>query len=274
MKRMIGFVLLSVVILTASGQENVITGEKKKTDAVKSEVKKTQSHNAGEVSREVKSSEITFEKMMTDGKVQACFGQFFDSGGPNGSYKGNEDYTYTIESESEGAYLILRFVEFFLSEGDELTVYDGSSTDAKIIGTYSNSNKIPFEIKSSGNSLTFYFRSDATGNASGWRASIACYEGSRKILKTDGMTPSARVVYVIDGIKDGNDVLAIEDILRANDYIQNVEFDKSSSLFTVYMTDESYKDLIVEQIKSSREITGHELSVRIKEIIPAKPTIY
>lgn len=269
-----GIVLLSAFFVMANAQENVIQGEKRKTDAVKTEVKKTDLIQSGEMTRHVTPEAVLYDKLMMNGAVKTCFGQFFDSGGPTGSYKENEDYTYTIESESENAYLILRFVEFYLSEGDELTVYDGNSTGAKVIGTFSNSNRIPFELKSSGSSLTFSFKSDALGNGSGWRASIACYEGARKILRTDGMTPSVRVIYSIDGIKSENDVRVVEDILSANENILSSNFDKSSNLLTVAMTNESYKDVILEQIISSREATGHDLTVKIREIIASKPLNY
>ena len=255
-------VLLSISISTVNGQVN----EKVKTQATK-----TVEIRAENTETQVNTASDPFEMKMKDGIVKTCFGQFFDSGGPNGAYKTNEDYTYTIESETEGAHFILRFVEFYLSDGDELTVYDGSSTGSKIIGTFTYSNPMPFELKSTGSHLTFAFHSDEAGSGSGWRASIGCYVGDRKVLKTDGMVPSARIFYSIDGIKAENEVRIIEDILSANDFVLSTNFDKSLNLLTVAVTEESYLDVVLEQIKSAKEVIGHEISVQIKQVIPAKP---
>ncbi len=176
MKRGVSFIVfLFFVAFTAIGQEDSQSKVSIKSSTSKTDVIKTE-FSQKENGKEQSNANLNSHGMqMSDGSSKICFGEFFDSGGPTGSYKTNESYTYTIETETEGAHFILRFVEFFLSDGDELTVYDGSSIDTKVIGTFSNSNPMPFELKSTGGSLTFVFNSDAEGNGSGWRANIGCW---------------------------------------------------------------------------------------------------
>lgn len=271
MKKTIGFVLLSALFMTAIAQENVNQGEKKKTDAVNTKIQRTDLINSGDKAIEMRPETNLYEMKMSDGIAKTCFGQFFDSGGPNGAYKTNEDYTYTLESGTEGAHIILRFVEFYLSDGDELTVYDGSSTGSRVIGTFTKINPMPFELKSTGSYLTFAFHSDETGSGSGWRASIACYVGDRKVLTTDGMASSTRLIYSIDGIKSESEVRIIEDILSANDFVLSTSYDKTLNLITVSVAGESFKDLIFEQIKSAQDAIGHAISVKLEQVIPSKP---
>ncbi|MPM63463.1 hypothetical protein SDC9_110343 [bioreactor metagenome] len=262
--------MLTLLGFSAFGQEDVRQKVKSGTNNSSAEARIPEQQKTEQSQKNAVSEAEAFRFKMSDGSVQTCFGEFFDSGGPTGSYSVDENSTYTIESGTEGAYLILRFVEFFLSEGDELTVYDGGSAAAKVIGTFSKSNPIPFEIRSTGGTLTFVFTSDSEGNGSGWRASIACYVGSRKVLKTDGTVPSTRLIYHVGGLKTDSDFRLIEDMLKANEYVLNCEYDKENSYITVTVSDESFKDVILEQISSSKSSLGYDISVKLREIIPAK----
>lgn len=266
----VGAILLAISCYAAFGQEDV--HQKVKTGNTKTSVeeKKPEKIQTEQSDRNTISEADAYRFKMSDGTVQTCFGEFFDSGGPTGAYTSDESYSYTIKSATEGAYLTLRFVEFFLSDGDELTVYDGSSTDTKIIGTFSKSNPIHFEIKSTGESLTFVFNSDNQGNGSGWRASIACYVGNRKVLKTDGTVSSTRLIYYVGGLKTESDYRIIEDMLKSNEYVSNCVYDRLNSYITVAVSDESYKDVILEQINSSKSSLGYDITVKLWDVIPAK----
>ena len=100
----------------------------------------------------------------TDCAVTACSDTIYDMGGPTKSYYNNEDYTYTI-SPTGASGMSLTFTQFDLETNyDYLWIYDGVGT-TNLIGQYSGTTS-PGTITSSGNSLTFRFKSDgATVNA-------------------------------------------------------------------------------------------------------------
>jgi|GEM_PF-2346580 len=207
---------------------------------------------------------------MCNGSVTTCFGQFFDSGGPDRYYTANENYTYTLNSGVEGSNFILRFVEFSIGTGDNLTVYDGNSTSTRVIGTFSKSNPMPFELKSTGGSLTFVFNSDGQRSDLGWRASIACYIGERKILKSDGIAPSVRLIFSIHGVKTEDDAQLIKDKLSRNEYVLNCSLDREKNMIAVTATAETFKEVIMEQIRSAKDVLGYEISVEYREMFHSK----
>jgi len=270
MKRIISTVLLTVFVVTLHAQVSEKASGKSESQSVKTGTGKTDLMISGDKAIQTNPAEINYEMRMADGLVKTCFGQFFDSGGPNGAYKANEDYTYTIESGTEGAHFILRFVEFYLSDGDELTVYDGNSTSSKVIGTFSSTNKMPFELVSTGGSLTFVFKSDENGAGSGWRASIACYVGDRKVLKTDGTESSTRLYYSIVGVKSDQDIQLIRDILSEKEFVRKSEFDKSSQTLAVFTSDENVSEVVLNLIQSTQENLGYNFTVKLVNVIPAK----
>ena len=99
---------------------------------------------------------------------------FYDSGGPNGNYSFDENIT-TVISLNGADVIEATFLSFSIEEGwDYLYIYDGSDTNAPLIG-YHTGNTIPSVIRSSqGNDLTFHFSSDGIINDSGWDAEISC----------------------------------------------------------------------------------------------------
>jgi len=270
MKRIIGAVLMSVFVMGVYAQESDKAKGKSESQGIKTEVRKTDLMISGEKAIQTNAAETNYEMRMADGGVKTCFGQFFDSGGPTGAYKANEDYTYTIESETEGAHFILRFVEFYLSDGDELTVYDGNSTASKVIGTFSNTNKMPFELVSTGNSLTFVFHSDETGTGSGWRASIACYVGNQKVLKTNGMESYERLVYAINGVNTDKDIQLIRDLLSEKDFVGKSEYDKETQTMTVYVSQSNLSEAVLNLIQSAQTNLGYSFNAKLVNVIPAK----
>ncbi len=116
---------------------------------------------------------------MTNGTVTTCSGNFYDSGGSAGSYANNEVYVMTFYPSTPGAFLRFNFSAFATESGyDTLTIYNGTSSAAALIGKYHGSTGpgIVTATNSSG-ALTFRFRSDGSATYSGWAASIACITG-------------------------------------------------------------------------------------------------
>ncbi len=119
---------------------------------------------------------VTEAYLMHDGIITTCSALFYDSGGVDGSYGNNEDYTLTFKPQSENAKLEINFLAFSTESGyDFLYVYDGSSTNATQIGKYSGSHG-PGAVTATNaeGALTFRFESDYTSTSTGWIAQINC----------------------------------------------------------------------------------------------------
>ncbi len=116
----------------------------------------------------------TMGSILTGNTNLTCGGTFTDPGG-NGNYLTNQYGLYTVCPSSPGQYARVNFSSFSLGSGDFLTIMNGSTTAAPIIGTY-NGTSSPGILTSSDPSgcLTFAFLSNANGVSSGWNASVSC----------------------------------------------------------------------------------------------------
>lgn len=115
---------------------------------------------------------------MVNGSISTCSNTFLDPGG-TGNYANNQNMTYTICPGTAGAKVIAAFTSFATESGwDYLYIYDGNSTAAALIGTYSGVTSPGTIQASAGNAsgcLTFRFTSDGSNVASGWSATISCF---------------------------------------------------------------------------------------------------
>jgi len=107
--------------------------------------------------------------------IQVCNGILQDPGG-FGSYADNENVTQTICS-GNAQCIQLTFSEF-QTEGtfDRLTIYDGASTSAELLGIFSGFN-IPAPVSSStasGGCMTLVFSSNGSFTNPGFEATISC----------------------------------------------------------------------------------------------------
>lgn len=105
-------------------------------------------------------------------------GYFYDPGGPTGDYQFSKDYTMTLMPCDGIEALKVVFSSFNLEYSstcsyDWLKIYNGSSTQSTLIGTYCGTNSPDTVISSdSTGALTFVFHSDISITASGWAAEI------------------------------------------------------------------------------------------------------
>ncbi|HMQ47430.1 MAG TPA: SdrD B-like domain-containing protein [Saprospiraceae bacterium] len=119
--------------------------------------------------------------------INTCSGLFADSGNLGGNYGNNENYTVTFCSNSNNQ-ISFTFDHFNTQAGvDFLSIYDGSSTGAPIIGTYSGFGEAnsPGVVTSTNDCLTFQFSSNGSSNALGWEASISC-TGTPDVVASSG----------------------------------------------------------------------------------------
>lgn len=112
----------------------------------------------------------------TQNDVFIC-GNLFADNGANMDYMYNTADTITICPNGNFEYVEVVFSSFDTEEGyDSLTIYNGSSTAATVIGSYQGTNG-PGTVTSTSpdGCLTFVFHSDDIINRPGWLAQINCY---------------------------------------------------------------------------------------------------
>lgn len=115
----------------------------------------------------------------------ACSGTLYDSGGSIGYYNDNENYTLTLCPSDSNETVYLDFTSFNLATSDVLKIYDGNSTSAQLIGTYSGTT-LPTGIAgttlNTSGCLTLLFTSNNAGIAPGWQATLSCGPKIEKIF--------------------------------------------------------------------------------------------
>jgi len=140
--------------------------------------------------------------LMQNGTFNQCSGTFYDSGGPSANYSSNEDFTITICPDQGNSVTQLDFSAFAYStqnNGEFLTIYDGDDTTAPVLGTYTGGGAAanPGFVTASDATinptgcLTLTFTSNGSGNASGWGATISCFEPCQTITAVlDSTSPA------------------------------------------------------------------------------------
>ncbi len=112
---------------------------------------------------------------MIEGSMVGCDAIFRDPGG-TGNYANNQKLVMTFLPGSTGDKVKVSFNSFSIEAGyDSLFVYDGPSTSSPLVGSFSG-NVLPADILSTApaGELTFFFKSDESGTATGWNADISC----------------------------------------------------------------------------------------------------
>lgn len=116
-----------------------------------------------------------------------CNGTFYDMGGPNLTYNHYESYTKTFYPSTAGQVLQFNFNSFTTEAAyDNLRIYNGDTTTAPLIGTYSGTNGPGTVVATNAQgALTFAWYSDLWNELAGWEASIACVaQGTQAINLT------------------------------------------------------------------------------------------
>lgn len=121
-------------------------------------------------------------------------GFFTDAGGSMSGYNPDEDYQYLI-APAKGK-VKLTFNAFNTEESkDIMTIYDGSTTSANVLGRFSGTS-LPPVFTSSSNALLIQFKSDSRNQNKGWSASWTTIGGNNNdnggtIVGNSGNTGSA-----------------------------------------------------------------------------------
>ena len=146
---------------------------------------------------------LSQEILISDGgTVNTCSGTFYDSGGPNGVYGANEDYTITICPENDAQVVELDFQSFTTQpvqngNGDGLIIYNGDNISAEEIGMFSGtsaSSSPGFIVADNPTGcLTIQFFSNGAAQASGWEATISCFEPCQEVTASIDSNPGVNV---------------------------------------------------------------------------------
>jgi hypothetical protein len=120
--------------------------------------------------------------------LTAASGTFSDGSGSN-NYQDNSDCRWLIQPLNATS-ITLTFQSFNLLSGDFVYVYDGNTTSAPLLGTFSG-NTLPAPVTSSGGVMLVRFVSDGSGTADGFVASytstlnVPCY-GTQTVSGASG----------------------------------------------------------------------------------------
>ncbi|MFT4663757.1 MAG: photosystem II stability/assembly factor-like uncharacterized protein [Gammaproteobacteria bacterium] len=118
--------------------------------------------------------------LMSNESVTSSNCTFYDTGGPDDTYSGDEYFVKTFTTErSDERYIFEMYLDVELGY-DFISIYDGKDTTSAAMLTNS-SDKGTRIFESSGRSLTFKFNSDPGYNRSGWRADLKVVQ----VPKTD-----------------------------------------------------------------------------------------
>ena len=166
--------------------------------------------------------------IISNDDVYTCNGVFYDNAYTE-SYANGEDYVMTIYPNDPNPDSRVR-VDFTLFDVeahadcayDYLSIYDGESTSAPLIGQYCGTNSpgtIAAENNSSG-SLTFQFHSDGGVVGEGWIANISCdthfsIEETKKEVLRIFPNPAKEIITVELGNSNKNSSIRMYDITGA-----------------------------------------------------------
>ena len=128
--------------------------------------------------------------IMGNGNATACSGTFYDSGF-TGNYANSQNLTFTVCPDTPGSLLEMNFTSFDVENGfDFLTIYNGATTAAPTLGTYSGT-VVPGLVQGNNPTgcLTFVFTSDGSVTNPGWTATISCTSPCQDVVPDFSTNP-------------------------------------------------------------------------------------
>ena len=122
---------------------------------------------------------------ISEGGSTQCSGTLSDSGGANGDYSADEDYVFTICPNQPVScitftldYYNIEYSQFF-GGGDALTIYDGNSINAPILGDLSSFSQgtgggVCYQVHGTSPCMTIQFTSDDSVEEEGFLGHWQC----------------------------------------------------------------------------------------------------
>lgn len=164
---------------------------------------------------------------------------FEDNYGVN-SYVDNAVQNYTTTyTEVNGNPLYFVFSSFFLTNGDTLYAYKGTTTSSPLLGKYYGTRSA-FSVGSDAGSVTFQFKSNGINDlgSSGWNADISCddplpinFIEFKAILKDESVKLEWIIsdqinndYFVVERSNNGKDFIPFDTIKGSGNYTGKVNF--------------------------------------------------
>ncbi|MFK7908855.1 MAG: gliding motility-associated C-terminal domain-containing protein [Chitinophagales bacterium] len=117
------------------------------------------------------------EYNMSNNTVTDCEGILYDSGGPNGEYGSNENFTFTICPDPVPVCLRLNLGTVVVETlFDTFNVYDGVDDTGGTLLFHNGGTDFIESLEASSGCITVIFNSDASDNKIGWEATWSCFD--------------------------------------------------------------------------------------------------
>jgi len=139
----------------------------------------------------VKSQIVINLDASTNGTTQkGCSFWFYDDGGSAGVYSSNQDRWITFQSNNgTNTQINLDFASFNIESGDTLYFYDGPTIASPLISKHNNdynplsipNTVIQASFTNTSGDITVRFKTNGSGNYSGWNAAVYCRKVCQKI---------------------------------------------------------------------------------------------
>jgi hypothetical protein len=127
--------------------------------------------------------------------ISTCEGTFFDSGGPDGDFQDNEDYTMTVWPGTPGNQVEVTFTEFDCAGSgfDYMIIYNGTDATAPVLVSSMEVGDVAmlstFSAENPDGAITIYFHSSSVTPNPGWVGSFSCYAPPTHDLGVVAMMP-------------------------------------------------------------------------------------
>lgn len=126
---------------------------------------------------------------------QGMFGTLEDGSGPIYPYANGSECSWLIEPVDSVNFITLNLLDFNLSSGDTLRVFDGDSTDAPLLAALTG-DTLPEPVNSTGKFLYVTFNSDDSISAEGF---LAYFESDIPVYCSGSTTITAQTDTISDG---------------------------------------------------------------------------
>lgn len=159
---------------------------------------------------------------------EACMGEIYDSGGPDGDYENNENFTFTICPQDFHNCLLFS-LEYFNMEnndppfgniGDQLIFYDGPNTNSPVIGQTSggdfeppNGGGVCYQVAATSGCMTLEFISNGAITFEGFHGFWECSQDDCDIPDPIEVAALADDQQIVDNITTPQTVVTIDTII-------------------------------------------------------------
>jgi gliding motility-associated-like protein len=164
---------------------------------------------------EIKS--LTIDQVSTS----ACAGILYDTGGPTGNYKANENYVFKIAPSDPHKCIKLDFTYYNIDQaGDEIKIYDGPNTSSPVIATITgtqskgnNSGAVAYSVSAKSGTMTISFKSDGDVTFEGFEATWQCSPDECTTSKKIVVNPNTTEKDIIASVSANGTLVKLDTII-------------------------------------------------------------